>query len=189
MTLSSLDRKLFRDLSAIKGQVLSVGLVMACGLAMMILSRSLIFSLITCRDQYYQTNRMAHVFADLRRAPKSTIDRIRSLAGVTEVETRVKGAVLLDLPGVVEPSDGLILSLPDHRQPRLLQPYLRVGRFPVTRSSAWPRCGIFHAVTTASYGPGRYASATRRRERSPVCPRRYRRAVWQVRRQQIGQRN
>ena len=132
MTLSSLNRKLFRDLGAIKGQVLAVGLVMACGLAMMILSRSLIFSLITCRDQYYQTNRMAHVFADLRRAPKSTVNRIRSLAAVTEVETRVKGAVLLDLPGVIEPSDGLILSLPDDREPRLMQPYLRVGRLPMS---------------------------------------------------------
>ena len=128
--LSSLDRKLFRDLSAIKGQVLAVGLVMACGLAMMILSRSLIFSLTTCRDRYYQSNRMAHVFADLRRAPKATGERIRALPGVTEVETRVKGAVLLDLPGVIEPSDGLIVSLPEERQPRLMQPYLRVGRTP-----------------------------------------------------------
>jgi putative ABC transport system permease protein len=37
-----LDRKLLRDLGKMKGQTFAVGLVMACGLAMMIMARSLI---------------------------------------------------------------------------------------------------------------------------------------------------
>ena len=36
-----------------KGQMVAVSLVMACGLAMMIMSRSLILSLESTRDAYY----------------------------------------------------------------------------------------------------------------------------------------
>ena len=48
-----LNRKLLRDMGKMKGQTLAVGLVMACGLAMMIMARSLIFSLESTRDEYY----------------------------------------------------------------------------------------------------------------------------------------
>jgi putative ABC transport system permease protein len=48
--MSLLDRKLLRDLRALKSQALAVALVMACGLAMMIMTRSLILSLETTRD-------------------------------------------------------------------------------------------------------------------------------------------
>jgi hypothetical protein len=40
--MSSLDRKLFRDLAKLKGQSIAACLVMACGLAMMIMTRSLV---------------------------------------------------------------------------------------------------------------------------------------------------
>ena len=52
--MSLLDRKLLRDLYALKSQALAVALVMACGLAMMIMTRSLILSLGTTRDVYYE---------------------------------------------------------------------------------------------------------------------------------------
>ena len=50
MHLSPLHLKLFRDLGRMKGQTIAVSLVMACGLAMMIMARSLIFSLESTRD-------------------------------------------------------------------------------------------------------------------------------------------
>jgi putative ABC transport system permease protein len=40
--ISPLDLKLFRDIGKMKGQMVAVSVVMACGLAMMIMSRSLI---------------------------------------------------------------------------------------------------------------------------------------------------
>ena len=43
--MSLLDLKLLRDLKALKSQAFAVALVMACGLAMMIMTRSLIASL------------------------------------------------------------------------------------------------------------------------------------------------
>ena len=61
--MSLLDRKLIRDLLKLKSQALAVALVMACGLAMMIMTRSLILSLETTRDAYYSENRFAQVFA------------------------------------------------------------------------------------------------------------------------------
>ena len=52
--IDPLDRKLLRDLGRMKGQVVAVSLVMACGLAMMIMTRSLILTLESTRAGYYQ---------------------------------------------------------------------------------------------------------------------------------------
>ena len=67
--MQALDLKLVRDIGRMKGQMVAVSLVMACGLAMMIMSRSLILSLESTRDAYYAHNRFADVFSDLKRAP------------------------------------------------------------------------------------------------------------------------
>ena len=69
--MSPLNLKLIRDVSHMKGQMFAVGIVMACGLAMMIMARSLIFSLESTRDAYYERNRFADVFSSLKRAPNS----------------------------------------------------------------------------------------------------------------------
>ena len=84
-----LDRKLLRDLGRMKGQVLAVSLVMACGLAMMIMTRSLILTLESTRSVYYQHEAMADVFATLKRAPLMAAERFKTLPGVATVETRV----------------------------------------------------------------------------------------------------
>jgi hypothetical protein len=55
--VSHLDRKLWRDLRRMKGQAIAVALVMACGLAMMIMARSLIYSLDSTRREYYEAIR------------------------------------------------------------------------------------------------------------------------------------
>jgi putative ABC transport system permease protein len=68
--MSLLDRKLRRDLRALQSQALAVALVMACGLAMMITTRSLMLSLQSTRTSYYEQHRFADVFARLKRAPE-----------------------------------------------------------------------------------------------------------------------
>ena len=60
--MRALDLKLIRDVGKMKGQMVAVGLVMACGLAMMIMARSLILSLETTRAAYYERNHFADVF-------------------------------------------------------------------------------------------------------------------------------
>ncbi len=128
-----LDRKLLRDLGKMKGQVFAVSLVMACGLAMMIMTRSLIMTLETTRETYYQKYAMADIFATLKRAPLAVADQLATLPGVATVETRVAVEVTLDLPGLSEPATGHIISLPEDGGPQKLNRlFLRTGRFPHT---------------------------------------------------------
>ena len=129
--LSPLDRKLLRDLARMKGQVAAVSLVMACGLAMMIMTRSLILTLESTRDAYYQQYALADVFASLKRAPLAMADRVAELPGVSRVEARVAVDVTLDLPWLSEPATGHIVSLPeDGGEPKLNRVFLRSGRMP-----------------------------------------------------------
>ena len=133
--ISSLNRKLLRDLGRMKGQVVVVALVMACGLAVLIMSRSLVVSLEDTRDRYYQSHRFADVFSDLKRAPNSLRQRLAELPDVGAVETRVSGGVLLELPGMSGPADGLVVSLPEERAQRLNLVHLRRGSLPASGSS------------------------------------------------------
>ena len=129
--LEPLDLKLLRDLGRMKGQVLAVSLVMACGLAMMIMTRSLILTLESTREAYYQSHAMADVFGSLKRAPLAVADRVAALPGVAVVEARVAVDVTLDLPDIPEPATGRILSLPENGDPQKLNRlFLRSGRLP-----------------------------------------------------------
>ena len=106
--LPHLDRKLLRDLRRLKGQAAAVTLVMACGLAMMITTRSLITSLETASAEYYEANRFADVFGAVKRAPNHLAQRLAALPGVAGVQVDIAGQVTLDLAGVDEPASGLV---------------------------------------------------------------------------------
>ena len=127
--LSHLDRKLWRDLRRMKGQALAVAMVMGCGLAMMIMARSLIFSLESTRREYYEANRFAEVFAQLKRAPNSLANRIKAIPGVATVQPGISVQVTLDLPELDEPASGMVRSLPDFAPPELNRLFLRTGRW------------------------------------------------------------
>ena len=128
--MRTLTRKLFRDVLRLKGQLLAVSLVMGCGVAMMILSRSLIQTLEGTRAAYYEQYGFADVFCDVKRAPRLVGRRLEELAGVSAVETRVTGRATLEMPGMQEPVDGLFLSVPDGGEPRLNRLCVRRGRLP-----------------------------------------------------------
>src|ERR1039458_10363959 len=96
--ISHLDRKLWRDLSRMKGQAFAVAMVMGCGLAMMIMARSLVFSLESTRREYYEANRFAEVFAMMKRAPNSLAARIKAIPGVGTVQPGIAVQVTIDLP-------------------------------------------------------------------------------------------
>jgi putative ABC transport system permease protein len=133
--MSLLDLKLLRDLRALKSQALAVALVMACGLAMMIMTRSLILSLETTRDAYYEHNHFAQVFARLKRAPNSVRAQLAAIPGVATVQTSIAMQVTLDLPGLDLPAVGLLNSLPEHGEPVLNRVYLRSGRLPLSQTT------------------------------------------------------
>lgn len=132
--LSGLDRKLFRDLKRMRGQAIAVALVIGCGLAMMIMARSLIFTLEATQQEYYQAHHFAEVFAVFKRAPLSVASRIQNIAGVASVQTGVTARVTIDIPGQVEPASGAVRSLPDVGWPALNRLFLRAGRWLLPRS-------------------------------------------------------
>src|SRR6478735_6674875 len=107
--ISPLDLKLLRDIGKMKGQMIAVAVVMACGLAMMIMSRSLILSLESTRDTYYEQHRFAEVFCDVKRAPNALRARLAQIEGVAAVDTRVTGSAKLEIPGLAEPADASVI--------------------------------------------------------------------------------
>ncbi|MBX3747192.1 MAG: FtsX-like permease family protein [Verrucomicrobiae bacterium] len=127
--LSQLDRKLLRDLRRLRGQAVAVAVVMACGLAMLIMARSLIHSLETTRLEYYEAHRFADAFAHLKRAPASLARRIADVPGVAAVQPGIAAQVTLDLPELDEPASGMVRSLPDHAPPQLNRLFLRRGHW------------------------------------------------------------
>jgi putative ABC transport system permease protein len=126
--VKSLDRKLFRDLSRLRGQVITIALVVACGIAGYITLRGTYASLKASQAAYYEANRFAEVFATLRRAPKAVAEQVRDIPGIAQVETRVVHAVQLPLPDRAEPARGQVISLPSHGGQKLNALYLLRGR-------------------------------------------------------------
>ncbi|RZO52035.1 MAG: FtsX-like permease family protein [Sandaracinaceae bacterium] len=115
--LSALDRKLFRDLGTLRGQVLTIALVVAAGIATYVTLRGTYSSLFASRDAYYERQRMADVFATAKRVPRSVARRIERLDGVARVYPRVSELVYLPFPGEPEPSSGLVASIPSDGSP------------------------------------------------------------------------
>lgn len=128
--MKALDTKLARDLWALKTQVLSIALVIACGIAAFIGSFSTHDSLVWSRDHYYDTARFPHVFAQAKRAPRSLESRIRAIAGVSEVETRVVRDTQLSLPGVTPPMIARLIGFDFERPPGVSRVTLKSGRWP-----------------------------------------------------------
>lgn len=127
--ISHLDRKLWRDLRRMKGQAIAVALVMGCGLAMMIMARSLIYSLESTRKEYYEANRFADVFVHLKRAPNAVAATIAQLPGVAAAQAGLAVQVTLDVEGLDEPASGMVHSLPDVGVSQLNRLFLRSGRW------------------------------------------------------------
>lgn len=126
--ISSLDRKLLRDLSQMKGQSFAIAMVIAAGVATFVNSRTILHSLELTRATFYERCRFADVFCKVKRAPDAMVDRLAEIPGVAQVETRIVQLVTLDVPGLEEPAVGQLISLPVTRLPRLNQLYLRRGR-------------------------------------------------------------
>ena len=125
-----LDRKLRRDLWHLRGMVLAISLVLLGGIATFVMARVTHRSLAETRLMYYADQRFAEVFTSLVRAPEPVAERIAALPGVDRIETRVVAPVNIEIEGYGEPVTGRIVSLPDHGEPVLNAPWLRLGRLP-----------------------------------------------------------
>lgn len=128
--MHALDIKLFRDLRRLWAQVLAIALVMAGGVATLVMAVGSYRSLEETRTAYYERHQFADVFAQVRRAPTALAARIAEIPGITHVDTRIAKLALLDIPNFSQPATGQFISLPEDGQPALNRLYIRVGRMP-----------------------------------------------------------
>ncbi|MGZ5180037.1 MAG: ABC transporter permease [Ramlibacter sp.] len=128
--MRALERKVLREVRLLWSQALTIGLVVASGVAGFLAMLSAVDSLAQARDAFYASGRFADVFAGVHRAPDALAARLRALDGVLDVQTTVEAGARISVPTSSDPVMGTLVGL-DARQPRrlnLLQ--LRSGRWP-----------------------------------------------------------
>lgn len=128
--MRALERKVLRDLRLLWSQALTIALVVASGIGGFLATLSAVDSLARARDDFYASGAFADVFASVRRAPESVLERIRALPGVVDVQGTVEAAARVTVAGSTDPVIGQLIGL-DTRQPqRLNRVQLRLGRWP-----------------------------------------------------------
>jgi putative ABC transport system permease protein len=126
--MRALNTKALRDLWHLRSQALAIALVIAAGLANLVMSQATLESLSETRQRFYADRAFADVFAQARRVPEGVAERLREIDGVQALETRLVSGANLSVPGFDEPVRALMVSLPDSDEPLLNRPYLRTGR-------------------------------------------------------------
>lgn len=119
---------MLRDLWGMRGQALAIVFVILSGVAAYVSMTSVMDALQRTLGNYYADYRFADGFATVRRAPELLLERIREVPGVGLAETRVVSGVNLEVPGFDEPVSGLLVSVPEGRQPVLNRLFVREGR-------------------------------------------------------------
>ena len=125
----ALHLKLLRECWHLKGQILSIALVVATGIMTVITMRGSYESLIEAQQRYYNEMRFADVWSSLRRAPESMRERIQAIPGVALADTRVSFLATLDLEGLDAPAQGRFVSLPEISRPILNDILIVRGRY------------------------------------------------------------
>jgi putative ABC transport system permease protein len=109
--MSTLHTKLWRDLTRLRAQVLTIAMVVAIGVSGFVGMFAVHQSLKTSRDAFYRDNRLADVFVGVKRAPIHLRERLAALDGVAEVKLDVLFDAQVDLPGVIPPVTGRFIAL------------------------------------------------------------------------------
>lgn len=128
--MSLLDRKLMRDIFAMRGQVTTIALVVAAGIAVFVASISAYNSLRGGRDRFYADARFPEVFVTLKRAPLSVVAQLNEIPGVAMVEPRIVRDVILDWPSAMLPVSARMVSLTHAGNEALARLHVRRGTPP-----------------------------------------------------------
>ena len=128
--MSLLDQKLLRDISAMRGQVLTIALLVAAGVAVFVGSVSTYMSLRSGCEKFYAAARFPEIFVTLKRAPLSIASRLNSIDGVLAVEPRIVREVIVDWPAASQPVSARMVSLSHAGNEALAQLHLRTGTAP-----------------------------------------------------------
>ena len=126
--MSMLHRKLLRDLLTMKGQVLTIALVVASATGGFLGSLGTYHALQRARDGFYAEARFGDVFVDVKRAPQSVLRDITQVRDVVDAETNVEASSQLIVSGVMEPLIAHLVGVPPGNGPRLNRLHVRRGR-------------------------------------------------------------
>ena len=129
MRIRALDRKMLRELWRLRGQLLSIGLVVATAVMMLVTMRGTYEALYEGRATYYRDYRLGDIWSSLEQAPETLRERIALIPGVAAVETRVTSFATLDLPWLEAPGQGLFVSVPEGRRGEVDDIHIREGRY------------------------------------------------------------
>ncbi|MEQ1921620.1 MAG: ABC transporter permease, partial [Pyrinomonadaceae bacterium] len=125
----ALFKKLFRDIVHLRGQIIATALVVACGVASFVAMRSTYDSLLATQQDYYAEYRFGDVFGHLTRAPESIRPVLERIPGIAAIQTRVVADAVLSLPGLREPAQGKIVTIPERQAAMLNDIHLISGRY------------------------------------------------------------
>lgn len=125
-----LDRKLLRDLRRMWVQALAIALVLAGGVATYVLASGAYHSLEETRRAYYERYRFGDIFAEIKRAPRYVGEQIRAIEGVAAADLRISQFAILDVPNLIEPATGRVVSIPERTEGQQNRLHIRAGRLP-----------------------------------------------------------
>ncbi|MGI9174178.1 MAG: ABC transporter permease [Rhodothermales bacterium] len=127
--MRAINKKLLREVWKQRGQMLSIGAVVAVGIMTVLTMRGTYESLVVSQELYYRDTRFPDVWVRLERAPESLRRRIEDVPGVAVADSRVSFAATLDVPGVEVPALGQFVSIPEDHRPRLSDLHIKTGRY------------------------------------------------------------
>lgn len=111
--MTVLNRKLMRDIRGSAGTLATIMAIIAVGTGSFIGFGSAHRILTASQSAYYREYRFADFWVDVKKMPLTEVDRIARLDGVASLEPRISFDVILDVPGVVRPLVGRLLSAPE----------------------------------------------------------------------------
>jgi putative ABC transport system permease protein len=128
--IPALDWKLLREIWRLRGQMISIAVVVATGIMTVVTMRGGYETLVDAQASYYRLVRFPDLWVSLKRAPESVRYQLEAIPGVAAVDTRVSFGARLDLPNLNVPGMGQFISIPNQGRPLLSDVVVRSGRLP-----------------------------------------------------------
>ena len=113
--MSTLNRKLLRELYRAKGMLLAVTSIIAVGIMCYVSMQSAYNNLAAAKERYYRQCRMADFWIDVKKVPLAEIDAVARLPGITDVQPRIQFFATADLEDEPQPINSSVISLPAQR--------------------------------------------------------------------------
>ena len=121
--MTVLNRKLLREFRASRGLLLAITSIIAVGVVCYVMMGTAHRNLTTAKDRYYRETRLADFSIELKKMPTTELFVIEQMPGVVELRPRIQFDVTVDLPGVIKPLNGQVVSLPD-RHARVINDFV-----------------------------------------------------------------